>query len=81
VNRIIISDEKLFIVQENLKAQNDRVYAATIEDIPQQIGAVQHLQKPGSMMICGSCPLSLVLLYPSEKAMLRTTGRQFLIVA
>jgi hypothetical protein len=39
VNRIIISDEKLFIIQEELNAQNHKFYLATIEDIPQQIGA------------------------------------------
>jgi hypothetical protein len=52
VNRIIISGEKLFIILEELEAQNDRVYAATIEDSPQQIGILQHFRKPRSMIIC-----------------------------
>ncbi len=52
VERIVFSDEKLFVIEEELNAQNDRVYVVTIDDIPQQIGAIQRFQKPRSMMIC-----------------------------
>ena len=41
------SDQKLFTIEESLKAKNDRVYAATIadiEDIPQQVRTAQHIR-------------------------------------
>lgn len=58
VNRIIISDEVLFTIQDELKAQNDGVYVGTIEDIPQQIGAAQRFPKLGFIMICETVTLS-----------------------
>ena len=46
MERIVFSDEKLFVIEEHLNAQNDRVYAATFEDIPEQVRNVQRFQKP-----------------------------------
>jgi AraC-like DNA-binding protein len=40
VDRIVFSDEKLFVVEEHLKAQNYRVYAAAFEDISEQVRTV-----------------------------------------
>lgn len=52
------SDEVLFTIQDELKAQNDGVYVGTIEDIPQQIGAAQRFPKLGFIMICETVTLS-----------------------
>lgn len=54
VDRIVFSDEKLFVIQEHLNAQNDRVYAAAIKDIPEQVRTAQRFQKPGSVMVWGA---------------------------
>ncbi len=53
VNRILFSDEKLFVVEEHLNAQNDRICAAAFEDMPEPVRAVQRFQKPGSVMVLG----------------------------
>jgi len=52
VERIVFSDEKLFVMEESLNAQNDRVYAAAFEDIPNQVRTIQLFQKPRSVMVC-----------------------------
>ena len=57
VDRIIMSDDKLFIIQEELKAQNDSVYVATIEDIPQQIEGLQRFEILRIVMICETMTL------------------------
>jgi inhibitor of nuclear factor kappa-B kinase subunit alpha len=54
VERIVFSDEKLFVIEEHLNAQNDRVYAVAFEAIPEQVRTVQHFQKPGSVMVWGA---------------------------
>jgi hypothetical protein len=36
VERIVFSDEKLFVIEEHLNAQNDGVYAAAFEAIPER---------------------------------------------
>jgi inhibitor of nuclear factor kappa-B kinase subunit alpha len=48
---IVFSDEKIFTVEEKLNSQNDRIYAAAIEDIPEEIRTVQRFQSPGSFMV------------------------------
>ena len=50
----MFSDEKLFVVEEHLNAQNDRVYAAAFEDIPEGVRTVPRFQKPGSVMVWGA---------------------------
>ena len=64
----VFSDEKPFTIEEDLKAQNDRVYAATIEDIPQQARAVQRFQKPGFVMICGAVSITPAFVEAGVKA-------------
>ena len=54
VERIVFSDEKMFVIEEHLNAQNDRVYAAAFEDIPERVRTVQRFQKPGSVMVWGA---------------------------
>ena len=71
VDRIVFSDEKLFIVEERLNAQNDRIYAAAFENIPEQIRTAQHFQKPGSVMVWGAMfsggKFPLVFVEPGAK--------------
>src|SRR5271166_5075256 len=38
VGSIVFSDEKIFNVEEKLNSQNDRIYAASIEDVPEKYG-------------------------------------------
>ena len=54
VQRIVFSDEKLFVVEQKYNAQNDRIYALSIEDIPENIRTVQRFQKSSSTMIWGA---------------------------
>ncbi|CAF1246117.1 unnamed protein product [Didymodactylos carnosus] len=54
VKKIIFSDEKLFVVEAKLNAQNDRIYSLAIEDIPENLRAVQRFQKSSSVMIWGA---------------------------
>ncbi|CAF1015630.1 unnamed protein product [Didymodactylos carnosus] len=53
VKKIIFSDEKLFVVEAKLNAQNDRIYSLAIEDIPENLRTAQRFQKSASMMIWG----------------------------
>ena len=41
-------------MEESLNSQNDRIYAAAFEDIPEQERIVQRFQKPGSVMVWGA---------------------------
>lgn len=52
--RIVFSDEKLFVIEEHLNAQNDRVYAGTFEALPEHVRNVQRFQKPGSVIVWGT---------------------------
>jgi inhibitor of nuclear factor kappa-B kinase subunit alpha len=71
LERIVFSDEKLFVIEEHLNAQNDRVYAAAFEDIPEWVRTVQRFQKPGSVMVWGAVSsrgkLPLVFVEPGVK--------------
>lgn len=51
VNSIVFSDEKIFTVEEKLNKQNDRIYAASVEDIPEEMRTVPHFQSPSSFMV------------------------------
>ena len=51
VQKIVVSDEKLFVVEQKYNAQNDRIYVLSIEDIPENVRTVQRFQKPSSIMI------------------------------
>lgn len=81
VDRIIMSDDKLFIIQEELKAQNDSVYVATIKDIPQQIEGLQRFEILRIVMICENDPYQWFLPNSMETPVLCTTWRQYLSVA
>ncbi len=54
VQKIVFSDEKLFVVEQKYNPQNDRIYALSIEDIPENIRTVQRFQKSRSTMIWGA---------------------------
>ena len=48
---LVFSDEKLFSVEEKLNSQNTRIYAFSVEDIPEEIRTVQRFQKEDKVMI------------------------------
>ena len=50
----MFSDEKLFVIEEHLNAQNDRVYAAAFEAISERVRTVQRFQKSGSVIVWGA---------------------------
>jgi hypothetical protein len=54
VENIIFSDEKLFVIEQHLNAQNDVVYAASFDDIPEHVRTVQRFQKSSSIMVWGA---------------------------
>ena len=54
VERRVFSDEKLFVIEEQLNAQNYRVYAAGLEVISERERNVQRFQKPGPVMVLGA---------------------------
>jgi len=51
VKKIVFSDEKIFLIEQKLNAQNDRVYVASIKDLPEGLRAVQREQFPGGVMV------------------------------
>lgn len=53
-DEIIFSDEKLFLLQESHNAQNDRVWCASIEKIPDNKRQVQRFQNVSSVMVWGA---------------------------
>ncbi|CAF2866706.1 unnamed protein product [Rotaria sp. Silwood2] len=54
VQKIVFSDEKMFVAEQKYNAQNDRIYALSIEDIPENVRTVQRFQKSSSIMIWGA---------------------------
>ena len=52
--KIVFSDEKLFVVEQKYNAQNDRIYALSIEDIPENVRTVKRFHKSNSIMIWGA---------------------------
>lgn len=54
VKKIIFSDEKLFITETKLNAQNDRIYGLAIEDIPEQLWTVSSFQNKNAVMVWGA---------------------------
>jgi hypothetical protein len=57
VERIVFSDEKLFVIEVHLNAQINRIYAAAFEAISERVRTVQRFQKSGSVMVWGQCPV------------------------
>lgn len=53
-SNIVFSDEKLFLLQPSLNAQNDRVYAVTIEDLPEDDLVVERFQNVPKVMVWGA---------------------------
>lgn len=54
VDRIIFSDEKMFTVSERVNRQNDRVYAARKEDLPQAALKFRKAEFPAKIMVWGA---------------------------
>lgn len=65
---IIFSDEKLFLAEECLSSQNDRVYTAGFDLIPESKINVSRFQASGSVMVFGAVSkkgkLSLIFVDP-----------------
>ena len=49
--RILFSDEKIFTVEQQLNAQNDRVYANNITQVPDKVRTVYKSQHPEYVMV------------------------------
>lgn len=54
VENVVFADEKLFMVEEHLNPQNDRIYAAAFEDIPENLRTIEHFQHSSSVMVWGA---------------------------
>jgi AraC-like DNA-binding protein len=53
-SKIVFSDEKLFLLQPSLNAQNDRLYAVSIVDIPEDEKTVERFQNVSKVMVWGA---------------------------
>ena len=51
-NQILFSDEKLFVVEQQINKQNDRILATNKESLPPSSFRVSRTQKPASVMVC-----------------------------
>ena len=51
LEHIVFSDEKLFSVEERFNSQNSRIYALSIEDIPEHMRTVQRFQNEKKLMV------------------------------
>jgi len=51
VEKIIVSDEKLFVIEQSFNPKNDVVYSASFEDIPEQKRTVRRCQNSSSVMV------------------------------
>ena len=47
------SDEKIFTVQMSFNRQNDRIYACSLEDIPENQRTIFKRQHPAQIMVWG----------------------------
>lgn len=54
VEKIIFSDEKLFVMQQSHNPKNDVVYSLCIQDIPEHLRAVQRFQNTSAVMVWGA---------------------------
>ena len=50
-NQILFSDEKLFVVEQQINKQNDRILATNKESLPPSPFHVSRTQKPVSVMV------------------------------
>lgn len=53
-SNIVFSDEKLFLLQPSLNTQNDRIYAVSIADIPEDEKVVERFQNVRKVMVWGA---------------------------
>lgn len=54
VEKIVFSDEKMWMLQESYNAQNDRIYSISINDVPQNVRTVQRYQNSSAIMVWGA---------------------------
>ena len=71
LDQIIFSDEKLFSIEEKCNPQNDRIYAASIEDIPEDMRTVHRFAHESKVMVWAGVSkigkLPLVFVEPGVK--------------
>jgi inhibitor of nuclear factor kappa-B kinase subunit alpha len=71
LDKIVFSDEKYFRVQETHNSQNVRIYAACIQDIPEEERTVQRFKHESKVMIwCGiskKAKFPMVFIEPGVK--------------
>lgn len=53
-DEFIFSDEKLFVLEQSLNSQNDRIYSISFQDLPDDRKYVKRFQKPSSVMVWGA---------------------------
>lgn len=54
VEKVIFSDEKMWLLEESYNSQNDRIYAASIQDIPAKDRIVNRYQNSSAVMVWGA---------------------------
>ena len=54
MQKTVFSDEKLFLVQQSHKAQNNRVYSVAFEDLPEEVRTVQRFENSNAVMVWGA---------------------------
>ena len=68
---ILFSDEKLFVLQQPVNKQNDRLYFLTLQDIPKEKRAIKRCQNASSVMVWGGISkagrLPLIFIYNGVK--------------
>ncbi len=83
VKSLIFSDEKIFAVEEQLNKQNDRVYATSVDDIPEEIRTVQRFQSRSSVMVWAAVSAQgkfpLVFVEPGVKVNKEYYQREILV--
>jgi hypothetical protein len=54
VDEIVFSDEKMFVLEQQLNVQNDRVWSVSLSDIPQEKLTVPRYQNASAVMVWGA---------------------------
>lgn len=52
--KVIFSDEKMWVLEESYNSQNDRVYSLSIKDIPTNVRMVNRYQNSSATMVWGA---------------------------
>jgi hypothetical protein len=77
---IFFSEEKMFVLEQQMKVQNDRVWSVSLSDIPREKLTVPRYQNESAVMVWG--PISrkgrlLLVFIDRSKSMLNTKKLRF----